>query len=216
MISAASRTALKKFSPNLLVFSNNKKNPDTFPYYAPRTDFYVDNMMSPGYFKERFMDISGPVAYVLEHCGNYFSVFSFFKLILDVVVMVIRHLEITKMTDASLGFGKTLLSASYNIFLMSILTSIFDPRAPTLVAVEKERKTLCKEEELNEMVEDAKKKEEHLYPVKIPEQFNQAVTPISTVYTCFHSFFWAALHSIFPPCDDCLSTSYAFWFGPPY
>ena len=54
--------------------------------------------------------------------------------------MVIRHLEITKMTGASLGFGKTLLSASYKIFLMSVLTSMYDPREPTLAAVEEERK----------------------------------------------------------------------------
>ena len=105
----------------------------------------------------------------------------FFKLITDVVVMVIRHLEITKMTGASLGFGKTLLSASYNIFLMSVLTSIYDPRALTLAAVEEERKILCNEEELHEMREDNKKKEEHIYPVMIPAPFNQAVTPISPV-----------------------------------
>ena len=111
LISAASRNALKKFSQKLIVFSDNSKNPDSYPYYAPRTDFFVDNMISPGYFKDRFMDTFGPVAYVLEHCGIYFSVFLFFKLIIDVVVMIIRHLEITKMTGASLGFGKTLLSA---------------------------------------------------------------------------------------------------------
>ena len=109
LISAASRNALKKFSQKLIVFSNNNKNPDNFPYYAPRTDFFVDNMISPAYFEDRFMDTFGPVAYVLEHCGIYFSVFLFFKLILDVVVMVIRHLDITKMTGASLGFGKRLL-----------------------------------------------------------------------------------------------------------
>ena len=76
--------------------------------------------------------------------------------------MVIRHLQLTKMTGASLGFGKTLLSASYNIFLMSVSTSIYDPRAPTLVAIEEEKKILYDEEELNDMREDAKKKEEHL------------------------------------------------------
>ena len=67
--------------------------------------------------------------------------------------MVIRHLERTKTTGASLGFGKTLLSASCNIFLMSVLTSIYDPRAPTLAAVE-ERKILCNEEELHDMRQD--------------------------------------------------------------
>ena len=48
LISAASRNALKKFSQKLIVFSNNNKNPGSFPFYATRTDFFVDNMISPG------------------------------------------------------------------------------------------------------------------------------------------------------------------------
>ena len=168
MISAAFRNALKKFSQKLIVSSNNNKNPDSFPYYAPRTDFCVDNMISPGYFKDRFMDTFGRIAYVLEHCGIYFSLFLFFKFIIDVVVMVIRVLEITKMTGASLDFGKTLLSASYNNFLKSVLTSMYDLRAPTLVAVEEEKKILCNEEELHDMRDDTKKKEQHICPVMSP------------------------------------------------
>ena len=112
LISAASPSALKKFSQRLVVPSQNSKNPDCFVYYAPRTDFFVDNMISPGYFKYRLMDTFGPVAYVLEQCGIYFSAFLFFKLNIDVVVLAIRHIEITKKTGASLGFGKTLLGAS--------------------------------------------------------------------------------------------------------
>ena len=138
-------------------------------------------MISPEYFKDPFMDTFGPVAYVLEHCGIYFSVFLFFKLIIDVVVMVIRHLEISKKTSASFGFGNTLLSASYNIFLMSVLTSMYDPRAPTLAAVEEERKTLCTDEDFHDMRDDTKTKDGHIYPVMSPAQFNQAVTPISPV-----------------------------------
>ena len=79
-------------------------------------------MISPGYLRDRFIGTLGPVAYVLEHCGIYFSVFLFFRLNVDVVVLVISHLEITKMTGASLGFGKILLSASNNIFVMPILS----------------------------------------------------------------------------------------------
>ena len=182
LISAAPRNALKKFSQKLIVFSNNNKNPGSFPYYAPRTDFYVDNMISsPGNFKDRFMDTFGPVAYVFQHCRIYFSVFLFFKLLIDVVFMVIRRLEITKTTGTSLGFGKTLLSALYNIFPMSVLTSAYDPRAPTLAAVEEEKKILCNEEELHDMRNDTKKKEEHIYQVMSPAQFNQAVKPTSPV-----------------------------------
>ena len=72
--------------------------------------------------------------------------------------MVIRHLEITIMTGASLGFGKTLLSASYKIFLTSVLTSMYDPRSSTLAAVEERRKTLCKEQKLHDMRDDTEKK----------------------------------------------------------
>ena len=71
--------------------------------------------------------------------------------------MIIRHLGIIKKNGASC-FGKTLLSASYNIFLMSVLTSMYDPRAPTLATVEEERKTLYNEKELNDMSEDVRKK----------------------------------------------------------
>ena len=151
LINAAPRTALKKFSQNLIFYSTHPERSDGFHYYTPRTEFYVDKTISPEYFKDRFMDTFGPVAYVLDHCGIYFSVFLFFKLIIDVVVMVIRHLEISKMTGASFGFGKNLLSASYNIFLMSVLTSMYDPRAATLAAVEEERKTLYSEEVITDM-----------------------------------------------------------------
>ena len=165
MISAASRKALKKFSQKLKGLSNNNKKPDSFPYYAPQTVFYVDNMISPGYFKYRFMDTFAPVAYGLDHSGIYFSVLLFFKHITDVVVMVIRQLEKTKLTGATLEFGKTLLSISYNIFLTSVLTSMYDPRALTFAAVEEERKTFCNKENLHDMRDDTKKKEEHIYPV---------------------------------------------------
>ena len=171
----------QKFSQKLIVFPNNNKNPDSFPYYAPQTDFYVDNMISPGHFKDRFRDTFAPVAYVPEHCGIYLSVFLFFKLLIDVVVMIIRHFEITEMTGASLRFGKTLLSASNNISFMPVLTSMYDPSAPTLAAVEEERKTLKKEEELNDMREHATRKEQHLYPVMSPAQFNQTIASMFPV-----------------------------------
>ena len=65
---------------------------------------------------------------------------------------------------------------------------MYDPRAPPLAAVVEERKNLCSEEELNDMGEDAKKKEEHLFHVISPAKFNQAVTPISPVWIWFNSF----------------------------
>ena len=85
------------------------------------------------------------------------------------------------MTGASPGFGRILLRVSYNIFLMSVLTSMYDPRPPTLAAVEEDRKTLCNEEELHDMRDETTKKEEHTYPTMSPAQYNQAVAPNSPV-----------------------------------
>ena len=76
--------------------------------------------------------------------------------------MILRHLEITRPTDASLEFGKTLLSASYNLFLTSILTSVFNPQALLLQALEPEPMPTRIEDETRDPVDGNKKKEEHL------------------------------------------------------
>ena len=122
-------------------------------------------MISPSYFKNQFMDTFGSVAYVLEFCGIYFSCFLFIKLIVDLIVMILRHMEINRLNGASLGFGKTLLSASYNLLLTSILTSVFNPQAPLLQALEPEPRPTRVEDETTDPVDENKKKEEHLYPI---------------------------------------------------
>ena len=50
LISAASRTALKKFSQNLIVDTTAEEGTDGSHYYTPRTEFFVDKMISPGFF----------------------------------------------------------------------------------------------------------------------------------------------------------------------
>ena len=46
LMSSASKNALQKFTRNIIVPSNAKKGPDGYTYYAPRTDFFVDDMIS--------------------------------------------------------------------------------------------------------------------------------------------------------------------------
>ena len=178
LINPASRSALKKFSQNLIIYSTSQEGSDGYHYYTPRTEFYVDKMISPEYFKDRFMDTFGPVAYILEHCGIYFSVFLFLKLIIDLIAITIRHMKINRMTGASLGFGKTLLSASYNIFLTSVMTSVYDPQASGLVS---EAPKKADPIELYEMREHTKKKEEHLYPVVNSAALGFSILPVSPV-----------------------------------
>ena len=47
LINSGSRTALKKFSRNLIIYSTSPEGSDGFHYYAPKTEFYVDKMISP-------------------------------------------------------------------------------------------------------------------------------------------------------------------------
>ena len=108
-INAATRTAIKKFSQNLFVFTNAQESTDGSHYYTLQTEFFVDEMISPGYFKDQFLDTFGPVVYVLEHCGIYFSVFFFIKFMVDVVVMIVPYTEIDGI------YGKRLLVTLYSL-----------------------------------------------------------------------------------------------------
>ena len=81
------------------------------------------------------MDTFGSISCILEHRGILFSRFLFIKLIVDLVVIVLRHMEVHRPTGTSLGFGGTLLGASYSLFLTSILTPVFNPQAPLLQAL---------------------------------------------------------------------------------
>ena len=137
----------------------------TILLFAPRTDFNVDNMISPSYFKYQIMDTLRSVAYVLELCGIYFSCFRFIKLNVDLLVMILRHMEINRLTGASLRLGKTLLSASYNLFLTSILTSVFNTQTPLLQTLEPEPTSTRIEDETRDPLHENKKKEEHLYSI---------------------------------------------------
>ena len=79
--------------------------------------------------------------------------------------MILRHTEINRLTGASPGFGKTLMSASYNLFLTSILTSVLNPQARLLQALEPEPTPTRIEDETRDPADEHKKKEEHLYPI---------------------------------------------------
>ena len=162
LISAASRKALQKLSRELIIPNTAIHGPEQYSCYAPRTDLYVDNIISPTYFKNQFMDIFGSVAYVLEFFGKYFFSFLFIKLIVDLIVMILRHMEFNRLTGASPEIGKTLLSASYNLFLTSILTSVFNPLLQTL---EPDTTPTRIEDDTKDPLDENNKKEEHLYPI---------------------------------------------------
>ena len=166
LMSSATENALQKFTRNLIVPSNAKRGPDGYTYYAPRIDFFVDKMISPNYFENKFVGTSGTVGYWLGKCGIWFAIFLFIKLIIDIVVVVMRTLKTHRITGKSANFGKVLLSATYNLFMVSILNSVSSPAKPigssTPIAVEMQEST------------------EHIYP-SVPTLPNNSPNTVSPV-----------------------------------
>ena len=183
LINAASRTALKKSSENLIIYSTPQAGSDGFHYDTPRTQFYVDKMISPEYFYPQKTVLWIPLDQLLTSLNTvqFTSRSLFLKLIIDLIVMIERLMEINKMTGASLGFGKTLLSASYKVFMTSVLTSMYNPQATSLISDTPKKVDSRVNIELYEMREDAKKKEKHLYAMVNSAALGFPTLPVSHV-----------------------------------
>ena len=102
LMSSASKSGVLKFTRKMIVTSNAKNGPDGYTYYAPRTDFFVDNMISPNYFENKVVQTFGGVGYCLEKREIRFAIFLFIKLMIDFLVIVMRTLEIHRITRINL------------------------------------------------------------------------------------------------------------------
>ena len=120
-MSSASKIPLRKILLKLIVPSNAKKAPDGYSYYPPRTYFSVDNVIFTNYFVSKFVQTFRTMGFWPEECGIWFAIFLPLKVIMDITVIVIRTLKLHRMAGKYVSFGKVLLSATYNFFMVSIL-----------------------------------------------------------------------------------------------
>ena len=170
LISAASRNALQKFSRELIIPSATDKGPDEFGYFAPRTNFYVDNMISPGYFKEQFISTFGIIEYWFSKLGQWFGGFLLIKFLVNVIVITFRSFELHRVTGASWGIGKKLLSATYNLFTVSMISTLNQvPQHDPMVSDTPPDKNYNEHETL-----------EHIYPAisRPPTSNTHTVSPV--------------------------------------
>ena len=86
---------------------------------------YLDSLLSPGFFMSSFIGTFGFVAFFLEKIGIYFACFLFHKFLLETIETIIKALEIIKFTNRTMSFWKIILGATYNLFVLSVFTSIF-------------------------------------------------------------------------------------------
>ena len=123
-------------------------------------------MISPKKFREQIFPNLWTVGFWLEKCGIWFAIILFTELIFDIVVTVMRTLEILRITGRLVTFGKVLLSTTYNFFMFSIFNSIYSPAKPieslTPISVEMQEST------------------EHIYPSiqTLPNKAPNTVSPV--------------------------------------
>ena len=115
---------LKHFTKSLLGSRELFSNISGTKYYNSRTN-YLKSIISPDFFNNQFVETFGRIKYIIERCGIFFAAFLFIKLLIDIVLCLIRAMQINKITDASIHFGKALFAATFDLISVPILTSIY-------------------------------------------------------------------------------------------
>ena len=114
---------LKHFTKSLLDCRKSFSIISGTNYYNSRT-IYLDSFISPD-FNNQFVETFAKIQYIIERCGIFFAAFLFIKLLIDIVLCLIRAMQINKITDASIHFGKALFAATFDLMSATILTSIY-------------------------------------------------------------------------------------------
>ena len=114
---------LKHFTKSLIDSRESFSNISGTNYYNSRT-IYLDSFISPGFLNNQFVETFGKIQYIIERCGIFFAAFLCIKLLIDIVSCLIRAMQINKITDASIHFGKALFAATFDLMSVPILTSI--------------------------------------------------------------------------------------------
>ena len=75
-------------------------------------EVYLDSLLSPTFFVNQFIGTFGKIAYWVERCGAYFACFLLVKFLIDILVTILRALEIHRLSKQTTGFWKILLGAT--------------------------------------------------------------------------------------------------------
>ena len=121
------KDAAQKFARELSEIQHNNSQPSGYSNYYTTKTIYLDPLISSQFLQNQYIKAFGQIHYYLEQSGITFAKFLIVKFILDFVVCIIRALQLHKITGASVKFGIVILSATFSILFLSIVTSIFRP-----------------------------------------------------------------------------------------
>ena len=118
---SASDTVLKKLTRTILIQGNTVRISD--PGYLERVlsldgRLLMDRLLTPSFFVDKFKETFGLLGYYIQCLGNFFACFLLVKFLIDVVVIVLRGLEIRKVSGATFGLVRTMLGATFHLFFL--------------------------------------------------------------------------------------------------
>ena len=159
---------------------------------------YLDSMMSQLFLLDHFKNTFGEIGYYVERARILFACFMLIKFSIDIVIFILRAFEMRKLSKNTIEFWKTLQGASYNLFLLPIVTSIYqtskdDENFNTNTNNEPNRSRYLKHTPYNNIYHDNSQRElspltdpkvpapvleiPHFYPKVPTEQEVNAITP---------------------------------------
>ena len=86
----------------------------------------MDHLLTPSFFVDKFKETFGLLRYYIQCLGNFFACFLLMRFLIDVVVIVLRGLEIRKVSGATFGFVRTMLGAIFHLFVLLLQTPMYE------------------------------------------------------------------------------------------
>ena len=126
---SASDTVLKKLTRTILTQGNTVRisDPGNLERLLSLDDrLLMDHLLTPSFFVDKFKETFGILGYYIQCLGNFFACFLLVKFLIDVVVIVLRGVEIRKVSGATFGFVRTMLGATFDLFVLSLQTPMYE------------------------------------------------------------------------------------------
>ena len=126
---SASDTLLKKPTRTILTRGNSVRisEPGSLERLLSLNDrLLLDHLLTLSFFVDKFEETFGELGYIIQCLGNFFACFLLVKFVIDVVVIVLRGLEIRKSSGATFGFVRTMLGATFQLFVLSLQTPLYE------------------------------------------------------------------------------------------
>ena len=76
----------------------------------------MDHLLEPCFLVDKFNETFDELGYIIQCLGIFFACFILVKFVIDVFVIVLRGLEILKISGATFGFVRTMVGAFFHFF----------------------------------------------------------------------------------------------------